>query len=67
MSVRQFDIQDATKRQPTEQGNISILVWMQDLETGIVQEKLIKRATLAKAFHEHRVIGSSKGRFVIYY
>lgn len=50
----------------TEQGEKLITVYIQDKDTQeIVGIQTIKRALLAKHFHEHRVLGAKDGLFVI--
>lgn len=59
---------NSNKQQATEQGNLKIEVLMQDMHTGEVTHSVtIKRAELARLFHEQRVIGSKNGKSVVQY
>lgn len=52
----------------TEQGSLMIQVYVKDLLANeIVDTKWIKRAELARMFHEHKVVGSHNHKFVVGY
>lgn len=54
--------------QATEQGSLKIEVLMQDKYTGEITHTIgIKRAQLARLFHEQRVTGSKNGKSVVQY
>lgn len=56
------------KMQLTEQSELRIEVLMQDKFTGEITHSVsIKRAELARLFHEQRVIGSKNGQSVVIY
>lgn len=58
--------QPSTGYQVTDACNRLITVLIQDKETGqIIGKQIIKRALLAKYFHEQRVVGAKDGLFKV--
>lgn len=60
-----FDL-NKSSNQLTEQGNLSIEVYVQDKMTGeIIGLRRIKRSELARMYHEQKVVSAKNGKCVI--